>query len=150
MARIRYAVLTTLVACLLLVPAAPASATSPEVQMVRKVNSFRAKNGLPQVRMSKSLMNSSERYAWKQMRSGYFGHQNRIAASSKYRTLGEILEWHTGLRPSVSTAFRDWLHSSGHRAIIMDRRFRYAGAGAASGRFQGRNSTIWVMHFGAR
>jgi uncharacterized protein YkwD len=149
MARIRYLVPGTLVVCALLVPAAPAAA-SPESQMVRKVNSYRHQHGLPSVRMSKSLMSSSERYAWKQMRSGYFGHQNRIAASSKYRTLGEILEWHTGLRPSVSTAFRDWMHSSGHRAIIMDRRFRYAGAGAASGRFQGRNSTIWVMHFGAR
>jgi len=149
MARIRIVVLGALAACLFLVPVSAASA-SPETQMVRKVNAFRAKNGLPRVHLARNLMNSSERYAWKQMHSNYFGHQGRIAASSKYRRLGEILEWHSGLRPSVRTAFYDWLHSSGHRAIIMDRRFRYAGAGAASGRFQGRNSTIWVMHFGGR
>jgi uncharacterized protein YkwD len=139
-----------LVACLL-VPAAPASArASAEVQMVRKANSFRKRHGLRPVRISRSLMRSSEGYAWHQMRNGFFGHSSRIHASGRFRRLGEILEYHGGTRARIRQAFRSWLHSPGHRAIIMDRGFRYVGAGRASGRFRGGRATIWVMHFGSR
>lgn len=150
MTRIRMIVVAALVACLV-VPAASASArTSPEVLMVQKVNAFRQQHGLPKVHMSRSLMRSAERYSWKQMNSGYFGHQSQIQASSKFHRLGEIIEWHQGLKARVSHAFHLWLGSAGHRAIIMDRSFRYAGAGRASGRFQGHNRTIWTMHFGSK
>jgi uncharacterized protein YkwD len=150
MTRFRMAVVGALLACLIL-PASPAAGSSAEVQMVRKVNAYRAQHGLPRVRIARSLMRSSERYAWQQMRNGYFGHSGRIRAnSSKYRRLGEILEWHRGRRAAISRAFRAWLNSGGHRAIIMDRGFRYAGAGLATGRFRGRNAGIWVMHFGSK
>ena len=82
------------------------------------------------------------------MRSGYFGHSNRIHASGHFRRLGEILEIQRGLRPNVRIAFHTWLRSPGHRAILEDPSFDYAGAGRAAGRFQGHKSTIWVMHFG--
>jgi uncharacterized protein YkwD len=51
----------------------------------------------------------------------------------------------------VRKAFYTWLRSPGHRAVIMDRSFRYTGAGRASGRFGGGgNATVWVMHFGSK
>jgi uncharacterized protein YkwD len=150
MTRCRMLFIGALVACLL-VPAAPAAAgTSAEVQMVRKVNAYRSNRGLPRVHLARSLMRSAERYSWRQLNSNYFGHSNRIQASSKYRRLGEILEYHRGMKARIDHAFRLWLNSSGHRAIIVDRNFRYAGAGRASGRFQGRNATIWTMHFGSK
>ena len=151
MPRFRILALIALCACLIVpaLPAAPAAA-SAEDQMVAKINSYRAKHGLPGVRKSKSLTRSAERYSWKMMRSGYFGHANRIQASSSYRRLGEILAYTSGTRPRVSEAFRMWLNSSGHKAVIMDRSFRYVGAGAASGRFRGRKATLWTVHFGAR
>ena len=150
MTRCRMLFTGALVACLL-VPAAPAAASgpSPEAQMVRKVNAYRHRQGLPGVHLSRSLMRSAERYSWRQLNSGYFGHSNRIQASSKYRRLGEILEYHRGMKARIDHAFRLWLNSPGHKAIIVDRNFRYAGAGRASGRFQGRNATIWTMHFGS-
>ena len=135
----------------LLVPAAPAMAgPSAEVQMVRKVNAYRANRGLPRVHLSRSLAGSAERYSWHQLNNNYFGHSGRIQASSNFRRLGEILEYHRGLKARIDHAFRLWLNSGGHRAIIMDRGFRFAGAGRASGRFQGRNATIWTMHFGTK
>jgi uncharacterized protein YkwD len=151
MPRFRILVLCALVACLIVpaLPAAPAAA-SAESRMLDKINSYRAKHGLPKVRRSKSLTRSAERYSWKMMRSGYFGHAGRIHASSSYRRLGEILAYTSGLRPKASDAFRMWLNSGGHRAVIMDRGFRYAGVGAASGRFQGRKATLWTVHFGSR
>lgn len=152
MARCRMLIITgTIVACLL-VPAAPAAlaSPSPEVRMVRKANAYRSNRGLPKVRISKSLMNSAERYSWRQLNGGYFGHSGRIHASSGFRRLGEILEYHRGLKARLDHAFRLWLNSGGHRAVIMDSGFRFAGAGRASGRFQGRNATIWTMHFGSK
>jgi uncharacterized protein YkwD len=150
MPRFRIFVLCALVACLI-VPAAPASAAgSAEDQMLAKINSYRAKHGLPKVRRSKSLTASSERYSWKQMRNGYFGHASRIQASGKYRRLGEILAWRRGGRAAVGETFRMWLNSGGHRAVIVDRGFRYAGAGLAVGRFRGSKAAIWTVQFGSR
>ena len=153
MPRFRMLLLCVLVACLTVpaLPAATASAgRSAEDQMLAKINNYRAKNGLPKVRKSKSLTRSAERYSWKQMRSGYFGHSSRIQASSKYSRLGEILAWSQGTSARVSSTFRMWLNSPGHRAVIVDRGFRYVGAGRASGRFRGGKSTIWTVQFGSR
>ncbi len=150
MPRFRMLALCTLALCLI-APAAPATAArSAEDQMIAKINSYRAKHGLPKVRKSKSLTRSAERYSWKQMRGGYFGHASRIQASSKYRRLGEILAWSAGTSARVRDTFRMWLNSGGHRAVIMDRGFRYVGAGRASGNFRGSKATIWTVQFGSR
>jgi uncharacterized protein YkwD len=150
MPRIRIFVLCALAACLLAsaMPASAAAAT--EDQMLSKINAYRAKHGLPKVRKSKSLTSSAERYSWKQMRNGYFGHASRIQASSKYQRLGEILAWRKGTSAAVRSTFRMWLNSGGHRAVIMDRGFRFAGAGLAAGRFRGGKAAIWTVQFGSR
>ncbi|MEA2308678.1 MAG: Cysteine-rich secretory protein family [Thermoleophilaceae bacterium] len=129
--------------------AVPASA-SPESYMLRKVNHYRRAHGVRAVHLSHSLKRSARKYAHYMMRHQYFGHARRIHASHKYRRLGEILEWQTGYKPGVARAFRCWLGSSSHRAIILDGSFTYAGAGRAKGHFRGRKSTLWVMHFGRK
>jgi uncharacterized protein YkwD len=149
MTYVRTAALLALLACLLVVPA-PASATSPDIAMLQKINSFRAKNGLPAVHLSHSLASSAGSYARHMMRSGYFGHATRIHASRRFRSLGEIIEIHRGLRPRPGVAFRSWLSSPPHRSVILMRQFRFAGAGFASGRFHGHRRTIWTMQFGRR
>src|SRR3954466_15048409 len=88
------------VALALLVPAG-ASAGSPALAMLKRVNKVRAKHGLRKLRFSSSLQHSARRYSRHQLRSGYFGHASRIHASSRYRTLGEILEMHRGGNPAV-------------------------------------------------
>jgi uncharacterized protein YkwD len=152
MPRIRILVLCALVACLVVpaLPAAPASASSAEDQMIAKINDYRASHGLSRLRKSKSLTSTAERYSWKQLNSGYFGHANRIQASSKYNRLGEILAYIGGSRARASQAFRMWLDSGGHRAVIMDRSFRYFGAGVAQGSFSGKRAAIWTVQFGSR
>ena len=150
MPRFRMLVLCAFIACLV-TSAFPAGAmASVEDQMIAKINSYRSSHGLPKVRKSKSLTRSSERYSWKQMRSGYFGHASSIQASSKYRRLGEILAWRSDAKAAVSATFRMWLNSGGHRAVIVDRGFRYAGAGLAVGNFKGDRASIWTVQFGSR
>lgn len=121
---------------------------SPEARMMKRVNDYRRDHGLHRVKWAKSLKRSARRYAWHMMRKGYFGHAKRIHASDRYRWLGEILEYQRGTKPNVKLAFRTWLSSDSHRAIILDRRFTRAGAGRAWGHMKGHKSTVWVMHFG--
>jgi uncharacterized protein YkwD len=147
MTRARPAVLVAVLAALLVVPAT-AGATTPQMLMLQKVNDFRVAHGVARVHLSHSLEASASRYSRHMMRSGYFGHASRIHASRRYRTLGEIIEIHRGLRARVSTAFHAWVNSPPHRSVMLMSQFRFAGAGFASGRFHGHRDTIWTMHFG--
>ena len=140
------AVLVALVATLL-VPTG-ASAGSPALKMLKRINKVRAKHGLRKVHLSRSLQHSARRYSRHQMRSGYFGHASRIHASGRYRTLGEILEMHRGRKARIGLAVYNWMHSGSHRSIVLSSAFRWAGAGRATGRFHGRKMTIWTMQFG--
>ena len=87
MTRARTAALFALLVCLLVVPAT-ASAESPQLAMLQKVNAFRAQNGVPPVHLSRSLTHSATSYSSHMMRSGYFGHAARIHASRRFRSLG--------------------------------------------------------------
>ena len=148
MARIRTLLVLAVAICAIgAITAATATAKSPEARMMSKVNHYRKQHGLRAVKLSKSLKHSAAKYARYMMRHHYFGHSDRIHASSRYRRLGEILEYQRG-GSNVSLAFRTWLRSGPHRAIILDSKFNYAGAGLTHGRYRGHDSTFWVMHFG--
>jgi uncharacterized protein YkwD len=146
---VRTAALLALLVGVLALPAT-AGATSPEIRMLQKVNAFRAAHGVGKVHLSRSLARTASRYSRHMMRSGYFGHASRIHASRRYRTLGEIIEIHRGLRAGVGTAFRAWKNSPPHRNVMLMSQFKFAGAGFVSGRFNGHKDTIWTMQFGRR
>lgn len=148
MTHVRTAALLAVLASLLLVLPATASAQSPELAMLKKVNSFRAAHGVGKVRFSSSLAHSAGGYSRHMMRSGYFGHASRIHASRRYRTLGEIIEIQRGMHAGVSNAFHAWVNSPPHRSVMLMGQFKFAGAGVVSGRFHGHRETIWTMHFG--
>ena len=147
MLRVRTAVPLLALLTLLLLPSF-ASARSPQLRMLDKINAYRASHGVKAVHLSRSLEKSASRYSRHMMSSGYFGHSSRIHASRKFRTLGEIIEIHRGLKAGVRTAFQAWIHSPPHRSVILMSTFRFAGAGFVSGRFNGHRDTIWTMHFG--
>ena len=150
MTRARMLVVAAVLVSLLVPAAPPAAADTPAQKMIRKVNAYRKHRGVPPLRMSRSLNHSSRRYAGSMMRSGYFGHSRRIRASGRFKRLGEIIEMHRGHRANISGALRAWIGSSGHNAILLDGNFRYVGAGYVKGRFNGRRTTMWVMHFGRK
>jgi len=119
-----------------------------ELQMLHAVNKARAQHALGPLRGSRSLRRSARGYARWMLRADYFGHLDRIRASSRFSLVGENLAWHTGRRPGVARTVRGWLHSSMHRALILHPGFRWLGAGMARGRLHGRRATTWVLHFG--
>jgi uncharacterized protein YkwD len=147
MTRVRIvALLLCMLATALALPGGASANTS--IDMLNAVNSVRAQNGLPALHYSRSLAHSAHSYSRQMMRHDYFGHSSRIHASRRFRTLGEILEYHRGLSPKVGATLRDWLNSPEHRSIIMSRSFTAAGAGYVRGHFHGRRATLWTMHFG--
>jgi uncharacterized protein YkwD len=145
----RTAAFLALLTCLLVVPAT-ASAISPEMAMLQKVNAFRTSHGVPPVHFSRSLANSAGAYSHYMMSHGYFGHASRIHASRRFHTLGEIIELQRGPSAGVGTAMRAWVNSPPHRSVMLMSEFKFAGAGFVTGMFQGHRSTIWTMHFGRR
>ena len=149
MSRVRTAALLLCVLATALALPGGASANK-SVDMLNAVNWVRGQNGLPALHYSRSLAHSAHSYSRTMLHSGYFGHSSRIHASRRFRTLGEILEYHPGLKPAVRGTLRDWLGSPEHRSIILSRSFTAAGAGFVRGRFHGRRATLWTMHFGHR
>jgi uncharacterized protein YkwD len=135
-----------LVAAVVAVPAA----ASPQGHAISQLNEIRAANGLPALRASSSLHRSSTRYARRMIRSDYFGHSSRIAASSAFGRLGETLELHSGWRADPVRAIGGWMNSPGHRSVLLSRAYRWVGMGVARGRLGSEPVTVWVAHVGAR
>jgi uncharacterized protein YkwD len=148
--RVAALVVPLLIGALVLALLAARAEASAEGDVIAKINRFRADHGLRTLEVSSSLMRSAEAYSDTMMDRQYFGHANRIQASSKYRRLGEILEWHRGRNPDPGWAMRDWVHSPPHLQVILDPLFTYIGAGYVTGRFFGHRNTIWTVHFGRR
>jgi uncharacterized protein YkwD len=149
MTRVRFAALVAVLTSFALVlPAGAGASSGAQITMLNKVNAFRQSHGVGKVRLSASLEQSASKYSHYMMRSGYFGHASRIHASSRYRTLGEIIEIQRGMRAGVSRAFHAWVNSPPHRSVMLMSTFKFAGAGVVHGRFHGQRRTIWTMHFG--
>jgi uncharacterized protein YkwD len=145
-------VAVTMAALTSLAVPAGASALTPsqraERAMTKAINGVRAQNGLPAFRRSASLTASAERYSSYLMAHDVFTHQSSIWASSRFKLLGEALEWHTGRKFDVRGALERWLGSPSHRAIVLSPVMRRQGAGVTRGRYGGARATIWVLHVG--
>jgi uncharacterized protein YkwD len=63
----------------------------------------------------------------------------------------ENIAWGTGSRGSPRSIMSAWLHSDGHRANILNRRYRDVGFGLRKGTFNGyENAQVWTAHLGYR
>lgn len=140
---------TVLAMAIGLVWTAAAQGKDPQA-MVDRISEARVERGLPAVRHHASLSRSARRYARHLMRTGRFGHSGTIRASHRFSRVGELLSWHRGPKPRRGRTVGRWLRSWWHRRVLLDRGFRFAGAGRVIGRFRGRRCTIWVVHLGAR
>lgn len=125
-----------------LAAAAPALAESPQREMARQINAFRAANNVGPMAVSPGLARSSALNAERMMARDFFGHLGSA------RSRGEVVELHYGRDPSVADAVRRWADSPGHRTLLLSPAFHRVGAGLSSGRFQGRRAIIWVVHVG--
>ncbi|MFN8130776.1 MAG: CAP domain-containing protein [Solirubrobacteraceae bacterium] len=124
--------------------AAPADAAYA-AEMVGAINRLRARHGLGALAASVPLARGAGAHSRSMVRYGYIGHARKIRPAG-FRLAGEIIEWHDAPRARVALALRMWMHSATHRRLLLDGRFRYVGAGTATG----RHWRIWTVRFGAK
>jgi uncharacterized protein YkwD len=115
--------------------------------MMDAVNSVRAKYGLRQLKRARRLVRSSASRAELMMRGDFFAHPSTLSVPT-FDRVGEILELHGGRRPRMGRTIRLWLHSTGHRAVMLSSHYRWIGAARAVGLYGGHRATIWVVRFG--
>jgi uncharacterized protein YkwD len=134
-------------AAALLVPTSPAAGSTRRA-MVDCINAARAQHGLPRLRSSGSLRHSSSAFARWMIHHDRFGHRSHVSVSRRWRFAGEALAMHTGWSAGVHSTVSQWLHSPGHRAIVLSKRYSYLGVGVSRGRLGGTPATIWVLQAG--
>jgi uncharacterized protein YkwD len=110
------------------------------------VNKRRASHGLRRLRGDADLRQAAQRYARDMVERAFFSHVSpggsdlvdRLKASgfispSEAWLVGENLAWGSGELGSPRAIVRQWMHSPGHRANILQPRFRHVGIGIAAG-----------------
>ena len=122
----------------------PAKAT---VKQLRKatvclLNVHRRKHGRARLRVNSGLTLAGQRHAKDMVRRRYFSHSSR--AGTRFTTrirragylrrsgrtlLGENLAWGGGRLATPREIVRSWMNSPGHRANILQPRFREVGIG---------------------
>jgi uncharacterized protein YkwD len=127
-----------------------AGATGPQERLLDGIDEIRAAHGLPALRDSDALGRSAERHSRYMLAHNRFGHLSRIHAEGSWSALGENLAMHWGWTSSVGWVLHAWMHSPHHRAVLLGRRYRYAGVGYARGRLGGSRSTMWTLQCGRR
>lgn len=110
------------------------SPTPGELAVVRVMNSFRATNGVPPLRVGRVLTRAARSHSADMLRRGYFEHGpfvqrlRRFGVRAPY--VGENLA--SGTTPlSAAAIVQMWIASPPHRQNLLDRGFRRVGVGAA-------------------
>jgi uncharacterized protein YkwD len=110
------------------------------------MNAERQARGLEPLRAQATLAGAAGRYARAMVRQQFFDHTSpggstmlsRIKATSYLDgtaawSVGENLAWGTGPLATPRATVKAWMQSPGHRANLLERRFRDVGIGIATG-----------------
>jgi uncharacterized protein YkwD len=110
------------------------------------LNAERTQRGLRPLKLDRRLSRAAAGHAGEMVRREYFSHESLSGASFVDRIrrtgylsgprawfVGENLAWGSGDRSSPAAIVRAWMHSPGHRANILQRRFRQIGLGLVMG-----------------
>ena len=124
---------------------------SQEAQAVLKlVNQERAKVGLSALTLDAKLNNAAQKKAVDMRDKNYFDHQSPTYGSPfdlmrsegiSYSTAGENI---AAGQQSAQAVMESWMNSSGHRANILNAKYKYLGVGFCTG---GRYGTYWTQMF---
>ena len=126
--------------------AAPRIDADAETQMLTLVNRARAENGLEPVAVDPTIRDVARAYSTTMFQQGFFAHIDQNGATpfdrmraggATFRAAGENL----ALAPTVQIAHDGLMNSSGHRANILNPRYRRIGIGVADGGMHGKMFT---------
>ncbi len=157
------AALTLALGSLFAVPAvAPADAGGKaqidrtERAIVRAVNRQRAAHGLGRLELGRRLSRAANFHSREMLAGIYFAHssrnggpfERRVRRYGSYRAVGETLAWMSRCgRGSAGRVVSMWMSSSGHRAILLSRRFRRIGVGKRTGSLGSSRACVVTADF---
>lgn len=133
---VRFAVVAALLFVGLVAPV-QAQAASHAEQVLALVNVERKKVGLKPLALSQRCQAQADKRAKEICQRGRFNHKGAFNGLRGYGWMGENIA--KGYR-SPAAVVRGWMHSKGHRANILSRRFTHLGVGVCRG--------CWVQTFG--
>lgn len=127
------------------------------------LNRQRIRYGLPRLREHRSLTHAARKYARLMVDNHFFDHVSPAGTTMAQRVkrtnylkrtrswaLGENIAWGSGGAATPAQIVNAWMHSAGHRANILNRRFREIGVGVALGAPTGGTGATYVNEFGLR
>lgn len=120
--------------------------TSRESALTARVNRARASHGLAPLHVDQRLVRAARSHTEAIVSSGVFEHGRfwvwieREGVSGG--RLAETLGWSAPADGSEARIVTGWLHSPGHRAILLDRRLRDVGIGVHVGPFKGQPNAV--------
>jgi uncharacterized protein YkwD len=131
------------------------------------VNAERTQRGLVPLTNNAQLGKAAENYSRAMVRGRFFDHVSpggstllsRIRGGTGYLrgarsyALGENIAWGSGEYATPQETVKSWMESPGHRANILNRRFRHIGVGIAPGApedDQGMPAATYTTDFGQR
>lgn len=131
------------------------------------LNEERSSRGRQPLRADRSLRAAASGYARLMVDFGFFDHTSprgstmvsRVRAtpylqSTSSWSLGENLAWGAGRMATPAATVQAWMESPGHRANILDARFRDVGVGVALGAPEelvgSSRAATYVTEFGRR
>jgi uncharacterized protein YkwD len=128
------------------------------------VNKERTKRGLQPLKRQAALSKAATGFARHMVAASFFDHTtpngatvlDRIKATSYLKGrlqrwwVGENIAYGTGALGTPGSIVKAWMKSSGHRANILQRRFRDIGLGVSLGSPNGPTGATYVHDFGRR
>jgi uncharacterized protein YkwD len=135
--------------------------------VVRDVNALRVARGLRPLTISIELRRAADSHSSELLEAGVFSHDSPDGTSFSDRlqrfypqrgrswTVGENLLTSGPAEPSSSEVVAAWMASPGHRANLLNPRWRELGVGARfssapGGEFDGRPTWVVTLDLGAR
>jgi uncharacterized protein YkwD len=126
-----------------------------EERTFRLHNHKRKSRGLRSLCVHPKLTQAARAHSASMIKKDYFGHGSVGTRLKRYgynwRICAENIAGGSGSYGSPSNIFKRWMGSSGHRANILDGRFREVGIGTYTGSYKGkRGYTMYTVDFGVR
>ena len=140
-----------------------AHAPNYERTVVCLVNDERRDHGLRALDVSLRLRYAADHHAADMVERGYFSHRSPGGAgpadrarragygsSARRWSVGEALAYGTGRLSTPSRIVAAWMHSPGHRAVVLYASAQDIGVGAVAGTPRGRGGVTVALEVGRR
>jgi uncharacterized protein YkwD len=145
--------------------AEPTRSTIPQARAAVRclLNDIRRDRGLRKLRGNRLLRIAAKRHSVDMNRRNFFDHvapggldmvarivRAGYLRSGMHYTVGENLGWGQSSLATPRAMVRAWMESPGHRANILQRRWKHVGIGIAIGTPRGGDGVTYTTNFGRR